>query len=126
MFLLFSLAEFFADFNLVLKIFVLLTIISFVLNHIGKGPLGWGLILGLSVFILFDFWAFFGPVYILYMLLVLGVSGIVIDFFFVSGMGGGGEAQPVDSGKDLMMRQRELQQRQAHMAHRARMGRGGR
>ena len=75
--------ELFNDYNLALKIFALLSIIAFVKNHVGTGPLGLAIMIGISWFILFDAWSFFGGVYVLYTLLTMGISGILIDFFFV-------------------------------------------
>ena len=108
--LFFSLSELYSDYMLALKIFALLTVVSFVYSHLGKGPLSYALIGGISWFVLFDYWKFFGGVFLLYSLLTIGISGILIDFFFVTGMGGGGgeEASPVDSSIDLMMRQKQL------------------
>lgn len=80
----FQLFEFFSDFDLILKIFVLLMIISFVFNHLGKGPTAWIVIATLAYFILWDAWRFFGPVYLLYMFLALGFVGFIIDFFFMT------------------------------------------
>lgn len=101
--------ELFADMMLALKIFALLAVVSFVYSHLGKGPLAYALIGGVSWFVLFDYWKFFGGVFVLYTLLTLGISGILIDFFFVSGMTGGEEARPVDNAMDLMMRQKQLE-----------------
>ncbi|HLC92100.1 MAG TPA: hypothetical protein VJH23_00130 [archaeon] len=115
--------EIFNDFNLIIKIFVLMTLASWVRNHLGDSPLSWILIGGLGYFILFDGWAIFGPIYLLYMLLGFGVSSVIIDFFFV---GGGsppapeeGMESPVSSGVDIMKRMHE-----AHAAHHG-MRRGG-
>ena len=83
MFALLSIGEFFSDMVLVLKIFVLLTIISWVVMHLGKGPLAIVLIIGISWFVLFDAFWLFGGTYVLMMLLTLGVAGIFIDLFFV-------------------------------------------
>ncbi|MBN2127142.1 MAG: hypothetical protein JW703_01985 [Candidatus Diapherotrites archaeon] len=98
--------EIWTDFNLVLKIFVLLTIASYVRNHIGNNTMGLIIIGFLAVFILGDFWAFFGGIYVLYMLLMFGVSGILVDFFFISsgGPAGGGEEMnsPISAGTDLI------------------------
>ncbi|MBU1120369.1 MAG: hypothetical protein ABIE23_03940 [archaeon] len=77
--------EFFSDMNFVLKIFVLLTIISFIKMNIGTGALGIILMAGISYFVLFDLWKLFGGIYLMYMLLFLGLSHILVDFFFVSG-----------------------------------------
>ncbi len=105
---LFFLGELFSDMTLALKLFALLGVISFVYSHLGKGPLSYALIGGISWFVLFDYWKFFGGVYVLYTLLMLGISGILIDFFFVSGMGGSEQPSPVDSSMDLLMRQKQL------------------
>ncbi len=83
MFALLSIGDFFSDMILVLKIFVLLTIISWVVMHLGKGPLSIVLIIGISWFVLFDAFWLFGGTYVLMMLLTLGVAGIFIDLFFV-------------------------------------------
>ncbi len=109
-----TLGELFADLNLALKLFALLSIVSFVWSHLGKSPLSVALIAGIGWFVLFDYWKFFGGVFVLYTLLTLGISGILIDFFFVSQMGGEqAEAQPIGSGVDLMMRQQALLRQQA-------------
>jgi hypothetical protein len=121
------------DYVLALKIFVFITIISFVRNHVGQGPLAIVVAAAISYLVLFQFWAAFGTLYLLYLLLMIGISGILIDFFFVSQMGGRGEVNPVDSGKDLATRQQNIQrwrQQQAaqvgakmhvHPIHRGRM-----
>ncbi len=99
-----SIGEFFSDMFLVLKIFVLLTIVSFVMMHLGKGPLSMVLIVGLSYLMLFTpFTWFFEGTYVLMMLFMLGFAGIFIDFFFVfpgfaAGGGGGPEAKMSSQG----------------------------
>ncbi len=97
--------EFFRDMTFVLKIFILLTIISFAVNHLGKGPVSIVLIVGFAYFMLLSPYAwFFETVYVLMMLLVMGAAGILIDFFFVGGGSGGGEQSPISSGADLAKR----------------------
>jgi len=99
-----QIGEFFSDMILALKIFVLLTIVSWVVMHLGKGPLAIALIVGLSWFILFDAFWFFGGVYVLMTLLMLGFAGIFIDLFFVfpgfaaGGLGGPAEAKMSSQG----------------------------
>ena len=103
--LLFWLFEFSQDMLLVLKLFVLLTIISFIINHLGKGPVAIVLIIGFAYFMLFSPFAwFFEWTYVIMMLLLFGISGIMIDFFFVSGGGSGEQASPVSSGADIAKR----------------------
>ena len=91
-----SIGEFFSDMFLVPKIFVLLTIISFVMMHLGKGPLSIVIIIGFSYLMLFSpFSWFFEGAYVLMMLFMLGFAGIFIDFFFVfPGFAAGGAGPP--------------------------------
>lgn len=104
--------DLFADFTLVLKIFAWLSIIAFISMHFGKSPLALALIIGLSWFILFDYWRFFGSIFLLFTLLTMGISGILIDFFFVSqGITFGqptGRSSALSSGLDLAERQKQL------------------
>lgn len=79
-----ELFELFRDFDLILKIFVLIMIISFVFNHLGKTPMAYVIIAALSYFILWDAWKFFGTVYLLYMFLALGFVGFIVDYFFMA------------------------------------------
>jgi len=101
-----SIGEFFNDMFLVLKIFVFLTIASWVVMHLGKGPMSIVLIIGLSYFMLFSPWSwFFEGAYVLMTLFMLGFAGIFIDLFFVfpgfaagAGMPGGPEAKMSSQG----------------------------
>jgi hypothetical protein len=107
-----SVFELFNDLNLIVKIFAFLMLVSWVRNHIGSGTMSWVLIAALTFFIFLDGWAIFGPIYILYMLLMFGVSGILVDFFFISA-GGPPKApeedmeSPVSSGVDIQKRMAE-------------------
>ena len=124
-FVLFNIFEMIADFTIVLKIFALMAIVSFVRMHLGDSPLAIVIILGMGWFILFDYWKFFGGLYVLYMLLIFGASTILIDFFFVSGGHGGSPEEmisghaPAASGGSHMQHSSRAH---AAMAHR-RMGR---
>jgi len=74
-----------------------LAIVSYVVMHLGKGPLAMAIIVGFGYFMLFSpfAWLFEGA-YILMMLLMLGFAGIFIDLFFVFpgfAAGGGGEPE---------------------------------
>ncbi len=128
--------EFFSDMTLVLKIFVLLSIWDFVKQRIGNNFLAAIILIGAAWFILFDMFWFFGGIYILIMLGMLGVSNLLIDFYFV----GGGSAikgllrkvgiirggkmsrppgqppkieSPVSSAVDLQKRQQQLRRNQS-------------
>lgn len=107
LFLLAGIFEFFSDMMLVLRIFVFISIASFVLTHLGKGPIAIVLIVGLFVIMTSPafFW-FFGSVYVLMTLLMMGASGILIDFFFITNTGQMPAVQdgPVNSGADIAKR----------------------
>lgn len=99
--------ELFGDLTFILKIFVLMAIFSYVMNHVGKGPLGVFIFALIAWFVIFDYFAIFGSIYILYILLTMGLISVIIDFMFITpgpapkapGMG-----EPVGSGKDFSSR----------------------
>jgi len=100
--LLLSFGEIFADFNFVMKLFVLITIVSWVRNHFGNSAISWVLIIGVSTFVLFNMWALFGGIFILYLLLTIGVTGIIIDYFFLTQQSGApSEGKPDLIGNEL-------------------------
>ncbi|MBS3061456.1 MAG: hypothetical protein J4215_02630 [Candidatus Diapherotrites archaeon] len=80
----FDIMAVFADFNLILKLFVLIMIISFVKSHLGGGPLATMVMVFIAFFVIFDAWKIFGGIYLLYAIITLGFSGLLIDFFFVT------------------------------------------
>jgi hypothetical protein len=107
--------ELYGDMVLVLKIFTLMAIFAYVTQHLGKGPLAIIIILFMSWFIIFDYFAFFGGIYVLYILMAFGFTGVIIDFFFVNPGSGQENKGGVSSGKDLMSRQKQISQAQQMM-----------
>ena len=108
--------ELFGDMNFVLKIFVLMTIFSYVTQHLGKGPIAIIIVLVLSWMIFTNF-AIFGSVYVLYMLVLFGITQILMDFFILApqammeqSMGGGGGVENQPNSKDMADRQRQMMQ----------------
>jgi hypothetical protein len=79
--------EFFDDFNLVLKIFFSLTIITFIRNRVTHNTLALILISAGIISMVFLFWPLFRLGYIIYVVLAAGVAGILVDFFFVNSGG---------------------------------------
>lgn len=75
--------DFISDMSLILKIFVLVTIIQFVRQHVENTAIATVIILVAAYFILFMNWKLFGGIYFVYLLFVVGISGILVDFFFV-------------------------------------------
>lgn len=117
-----GLGEIFADFNFVLKLFVLITIVSFVKIHLGNSPLGLLLIAGITYFVFFaeHLWPLFGGIYIFYMMIMFGFSAVLIDWFFIVPHhmlppaqqlpGTGPASSPVGTGKDVMQRPTAMRQ----------------
>ncbi len=99
--------ELFGDLTFILKIFVLMAVFSYVMNHVGKGPLGVFIFALIAWLVIFDYFLIFGSIYILYILLTMGLISVIIDFMFITpgpapkapGMG-----EPVGSGKDFTTR----------------------
>ncbi len=112
--ILFSLTEIWNDFNLILKIFVIMTIYSWVKNHMGNSAVGTIVFAAVTFFVVFDMWKLFGSIYLMWMLLMFGISQIIIDFFFVTPHGQKQELEsPVGGGSDVLKRRQDL----GHMQH---------
>lgn len=77
--------SFLNDFNLILQIFLILAIIAFVRRRVTSNTLSLILITGAVVIMIFIFWPIFRVGYIFYILLSVGVAGILVDFFFITG-----------------------------------------
>ena len=113
--------EMLKDFNLIIMLFAFITIASFVRNHLGNGPSAWMVIIVVAGIIFFSgFWNFFGGVFVVYMLLMFGVSGLIIDFFFVAPRPGAKQGSPMSSGVDLAGRVKQMQQNRGNFAQRFR------
>lgn len=103
----------FGDLTFVLKIFVLMAIFAYVTGHVGKGPLGIFVFAVIAWLVIFDYFAIFGSLYILYMLLAMGLTGVIIDFMFITPAphpkAEGPSGDPISNGKDFMERQAHYQ-----------------
>lgn len=101
-----------SDFTLIMKIFVFMSIINFVKNHVGENLLAILVTIVFSWYALFVAFPLFGTLYLLYILLTLGIAGVIIDYFFVSGSSGAPpEGSPVSSGADIASRMARIQRR---------------
>jgi len=102
--------EILGDFNLILMIFTFITIANFIRNHLGDGPASWvAMITVAGVVFLSGYWPFFGGIFTIYMLLMMGVSTLIIDFFFVAPRPGQKQGTPMSSGVDLGTRINQMQ-----------------
>lgn len=104
-----TILDIFSDFSLVIQIFILLTMMSFVFQHYGKNGWSYVLILILIYLIFFVIPGLSFGLFILQLLLTAGISSIIVDFFFVTqshnmpkpkggGGGGGGKEHGGDHG----------------------------
>ena len=66
--MLLGLGELFTDFNFVLRIFVFMTIVSFVQTNISNSIIALMVTVVFAWYALFVMWAFFGTIYLLYSL----------------------------------------------------------
>ena len=109
-----------SDVDLILKIFVMLTIISFVKNHIEDQRLAVIVMAIMGYAILFDLWRLFLPFYGLYMLFAFGVMGIFVDLFFAHGVlpSPQQQMQGQEAGENQESGAQEMQHRM-HLLHKA-------
>ena len=63
----------------------------------------------MSWFIIFDYFVLFGGIYVLYILMAFGFTGVIIDFFFVNPGSGQANEGGVSNGSDFMQRQSQIQ-----------------
>ena len=111
---LFQIGSLFGDFELIMKIVGLLFIVSFVKQHIQHPILSNVLILGLSAFLLFDFWKVFGGALFLFILVSFGVLHIMVDLSFL----GAFQRHPSREEMEHAQREQEAQQRSSMRMHR--------
>ncbi|MDO8648048.1 MAG: hypothetical protein Q7R70_06590 [Candidatus Diapherotrites archaeon] len=114
---------FFEEMYFVIQVFIMISIISFILNHLGKGLLSIILIIVMFyvVFILIP--AISIGAFMIYTLLMAGVSTLFVDFFFITAGQPGqqqqqGEERPDVLGTDVKERQKQLQHAH-HASHQA-------
>jgi fatty acid desaturase len=93
----------FDDVQIVLKIFLFMMLYNFGRNHLGNSPLAVIVILVFGFFMLFVFWPLFGTLYLLYILFMLGISQVIIDYIFVMPQV---DESPMSSGADMAARMR--------------------
>lgn len=109
----FIILSFFEDFSFVLKIFFLLFIITFVRTRITHNFLALSIITILAIFLIFFYWPVFGTAYLFYILLSIGISGVLVDIFFVTMNHGPKEMLDNMPGKkQAKMQQQKMQQQQ--------------
>jgi hypothetical protein len=111
-----ALFDVFSDISLILKLLLLVTIIAFIRQHLGDSILSMLVIAVIAYFVLFVGWGIFGSIYFIYLLLMAGIAGMFVDFFFVLPSIKAHEQarkHPGDetSGKDIMERGHKIGER---------------
>lgn len=107
-----TILSFFSDFSLILKIFFILAIITFIRRKITHNTLALIVITLAIILLVFYYWPVFGTAYVFYILLTIGASTVLVDVFFVTMGGSGKEAMKakdsVQVGAEQMMRHKHL------------------
>jgi len=109
--------------DFVLKIFFFLFIISFVRKRITHNTFALILISLSTVILIFFYWPIFGTMFFIYILLTIGVTHVLVDFFFVSmdkspeemvggDKGASDQGSDPHSGKEVMEKQQNIQRAQ--------------
>lgn len=94
------------------KIIVLLFIIQFIRGHFDAGPVPVLLTIIMGYIFLFHYWYVFGPIMLLYFLIIFGFTSILLDIAIVrpwAGGHGGGEPDTA-AGKDHLQRMGKYKQ----------------
>lgn len=86
--------NFFADMGFILKVAFIVFLVVFVKQRITKNWLAITAIVISSVILIFFYWHLIGSIYVLYVLITIGIGGVLVDTFFVTM----GEAKGGDHG----------------------------
>lgn len=90
------------------KIVMLLFIVGWVRGHLGGGIIATLVMLFMGYFMLFDFFFIFGPLAAIYILAIVGVTGLAMDLVFTKhyylpgGSHGGGEMAAAGPAHNMM------------------------
>jgi len=89
------------------KIVILMFIVGWVRSHLGGGLVATIVMLFLGYLALFQYFYVFGPITILYLLVIMGATGIIQDFAFGGGEYGVGWRAHAGGGNLIANRLRE-------------------
>jgi len=76
--------NFFDDFNFVFKVAFIVFVVVFVKQRITKNWLAITAIVIICIILIFFYWPLIGSAYVLYILITIGVGGVLVDTFFVT------------------------------------------
>lgn len=75
---------FFSDMSFLLKVAFIVFIIIFVKERITKNWLAITAIVLVCIVLIFFYWPIFGSIYVVYILITIGIGGVLVDTFFVT------------------------------------------
>lgn len=114
-----GLGEFYTDMQFIIKIVAFLIIVNFVRARVGFGVLSSFLTMFLTYYVIFEQWDLFGPLTLMYLIMLFGIIHIFQDLYFA----GHGITEGVDMMKGKY-KDMEMAQQQPRMSA-AMMRRGG-
>jgi hypothetical protein len=79
-----GLGEFYTDMQFAIKILAFLIIVNFVRARVGFGFLSSFLTMFLTYYVLFEQWDLFGPLTIMYLIMLFGIIRIFQDVYFAA------------------------------------------
>jgi len=86
--------NFFADLDFIIKIAFIVFLVVFVKQRITKNWLAITAIVIACIILIFFYWPLIGATYVIYVLITIGIGGVLVDIFFVTmGEAHGGKAQ---------------------------------
>lgn len=100
---------FFEDMGFILKLAFIIFVVVFVKQRITKNWLAITAIVIACVVLIFFYWPIFGSMYVLYVLISIGIGGVLVDTFFVTM----GEGQQQGGSPEQMIGKGKPQHRQA-------------
>lgn len=79
-----TILSFFNDMSFLLKLAFIIFVIIFVKERITKNWLAITAIVVVCLLLIFKYWAIFGSIYVLYILITIGIGSVLVDTFFVT------------------------------------------
>lgn len=119
---------FFNDMSFLLKLAFIIFVIIFVKERITKNWLAITAIVVVCLLLIFKYWAIFGSIYVVYILITIGIGSVLVDTFFVTMQEGGPKHKGGGPSPQQMLGEEESQYDMEQMAaaRQQMMGRMGR
>ncbi len=96
-----AIGQFFSDMGFIIRIFLLVAILGFLNQHIENKILKTIVAIFMVFITVFVDWKFYGTLYFVYAILGMGISSMVVDYFFMGNMGEEHGQQGQEQGNPL-------------------------